>query len=714
MSGIISLAIAIHNHQPVGNFDFVFEENYKQAYLPFLDILERYPGIKISLHQSGPLLEWLLQNKPDYCFRVKELVKKGQIEILGGGYYEPILPIIPDEDKVGQITTYSERLKELFGVKPRGIWLAERVWEPHLPKPLNEAKVEYLLVDENHFTQAGLSHEDMFGYYITEELGSTLKIFPILETLRHYIPFKPPEEIMNYLKSIVTDNGSHIAVFGDDGEKFGGWPNTYKNVYEDGWLERFFSLVEENSSWLRVVLLKEYLDSYPPLGRIYLPGASYTEMEEWTLPAKIQPHYLSALNKHEYKADLRRFIRGGNWRNFFIKYPESNRIHKMMLRVSKKIWQMQDSSNKTKALHELWKGECNCAYWHGVFGGLYLPHLRAALYHHLIAAEILADDASHKKEQVNYEICDFDKDGKPEILITQDNYSIMLKPDPGGTITELCYRSGKINLLATMTRRQEGYHQKVRELAKNSFFEQSTSGSIHEIVRIKEGGMEQKLHYDWHEKTSLIDHILRQGTTQDEFQINKYGEEGDFVNQPYQFEIITNNTDSKPANPTIKLWRDGHFWNNKALTPLRIEKNITTQNKNKQIQISYILSHNNKKEIYFVFGIEWNLAFLTDKDSSSMYYIDRSNPKLFSQNGTFSDAANLEIIDAIRNLKTTLSWDIPGTLWVQPLGVISQSENGFENLFQQLNILHFWNVKHLPASNWKVSICFETKGINND
>ena len=305
MPGNISLALAIHNHQPVGNFDFVFEENFNRAYLPFLEVLERHPGIKISLHQSGPLLEWLLKNKPDYCTRVKKLAQKGQIEILSGGYYEPILPIIPDEDKVGQIITYSEQLKDIFDVKPRGIWLAERVWEPHLPKPLNEAEVEYLLVDENHFIQAGLYSDDMFGYYVTEELGYTLKIFPILETLRHAIPFKPPGEIINYLKNSATGNGSRIAVFGDDGEKFGGWPNTYKSVYEDGWLEQFFLMIEQNSSWLRVVLLKDHLDSYPAIGRIYLPGASYTEMEEWTLPANVQHHYLSVLeaSKQNHQAN---------------------------------------------------------------------------------------------------------------------------------------------------------------------------------------------------------------------------------------------------------------------------------------------------------------------------------------------------------------------------------------------------------------------------
>ena len=59
MAARISLALAIHNHQPVGNFGWVFADVFGQAYLPMLEALERHPGVQLSLHYSGPLLEWL-------------------------------------------------------------------------------------------------------------------------------------------------------------------------------------------------------------------------------------------------------------------------------------------------------------------------------------------------------------------------------------------------------------------------------------------------------------------------------------------------------------------------------------------------------------------------------------------------------------------------------------------------------------------------------
>ena len=76
MSGV-RLILALHNHQPVGNFDGVFEAAYRDSYLPFLDVLEGYPEIPFSLHTSGPLMEWLVERKPEYVARLKALVASG-------------------------------------------------------------------------------------------------------------------------------------------------------------------------------------------------------------------------------------------------------------------------------------------------------------------------------------------------------------------------------------------------------------------------------------------------------------------------------------------------------------------------------------------------------------------------------------------------------------------------------------------------------------
>ena len=154
----VTLIFGLHNHQPVGNWPEVIAEANRLAYRPFLETLERHPAIKTVFHITGPLLEYLLENDSEQIERLAALVRSGQVEFLTGGYYEPILPIIPDEDKVGQIQKLTRAVADTFGAKARGAWLAERVWEPQLPLPMAQAGVQFTLLDECHFNSMG--HEE--------------------------------------------------------------------------------------------------------------------------------------------------------------------------------------------------------------------------------------------------------------------------------------------------------------------------------------------------------------------------------------------------------------------------------------------------------------------------------------------------------------------------------------------------------------------------
>src|SRR3990172_8228849 len=201
----------IHNHQPVGNFDSVIEEAYQDSSWPFLRPLSKHPAVKLSLHNTGFLLDWIAERHPEYIELMREMVSRGQVEIVGGGYYEPVLSVIPEEDRVGQVRMLSDRIEELFGKRPRGIWLAERVWEPTHPSIIRKAGLEYLVVDDYHLLKAGFSKNQLCGSFTR----------------------------------------GTAAIYGDDGEKFGVWPGTSKWVFEEGWLERFFDMIEKNLSWIK-------------------------------------------------------------------------------------------------------------------------------------------------------------------------------------------------------------------------------------------------------------------------------------------------------------------------------------------------------------------------------------------------------------------------------------------------------------------------------
>ena len=190
----VRFVLALHNHQPIGNFDGVFESAFADSYQPFLEFLSDYSQIPVSLHTSGCLMEWIVEHHSEYIDRLKALVARGQVEIVGGGFHEPILPMIPAHDRRGQIASYTRYLEELLECKVRGMWIPERVWEQSLVQEIAAAGIEYTVLDDFHFKCAGLADDQLFGYFLAEDEGRLIKIFPGSERLRYIIPFGDPGE----------------------------------------------------------------------------------------------------------------------------------------------------------------------------------------------------------------------------------------------------------------------------------------------------------------------------------------------------------------------------------------------------------------------------------------------------------------------------------------------------------------------------------------
>jgi hypothetical protein len=450
------LTFGLHAHQPVGNFGNVFEDHFRDVYEPFLKRAVEASFLPLTLHISGPLLDWLEANRPGYLDLVGRLVSFGHVELLLAGYYEPILPSLSREDRVEQIQWMQEALRSRFGVQARGLWLTERVWEPDLPADLAEAGVEYVLVDDRHFVAAGFDSKQLHHPFRTEFNGGCIGVFPIHEELRYMIPFKPPEDTAAYLRD-VRAAGGRVAVAADDIEKFGGWPGTKKWVYERGWLEKFFLAMREleDRGEIRLATFSQALDELPSAGLAYLPSCSYREMEEWSLSPEGY-HRLEALKNEVGEECFARgespLIRGSHWRNFLVKYPESNRMHKKMNALSKLC---RERGNPEDARRALGRAQCNDAYWHGVFGGLYLRHIRDTVWRNLSEAE----GRLRAGESMAWERTDLDLDGHVEILIHSGSFSAQVSPARGGAVEELTIFRHGVNLANILTRRREAYHE---------------------------------------------------------------------------------------------------------------------------------------------------------------------------------------------------------------------------------------------------------------
>ncbi len=690
-SGVI-LSLAIHNHQPVGNFPEVFERAYRQSYLPMVEVLERHPAIQIGLHYSGPLLDWLELTHPEFFPHVRELVARGQVELLTGGYYEPILAIIPDRDIQGQIEKLTRYLQQRFGVTPCGLWLAERVWEPHLAKPIARSGVEYTIVDDVHFLAAGLRDPELWSYFVTEDDGVALKVFPSRRQLRYLIPWHTPAEVLAYVRSFVGTGAT--LLMGDDGEKFGLWPGTYAHCWERGWVEAFFAAVEAEAAWL-TVLSPGHAMTHQAAGRVYLPTASYDEMTEWALPAERAAEFGLVKARLEAANDPAvAYLRGGFWRQFLVKYPEINTMHKKMLRVSDKVSRLPAGRRKRRALDEVWQGQCNCPYWHGVFGGVYLPHIRAANYAHLIAADVLADGP---QEGARGSTGDFDSDGVEEVELASSAMVLTIDPADGGSVVEWDWRSRRINLVNVLTRRREGYHRQLLEATPRA-----ASGSegvvetIHSArVRVKEQGLDQLLLYDWYRRASFIDHIIAPETTLEAFYRCQYGEAGDFVNQPYTATLTR-----QREKVRLTLARDGKVWIGSEHTPFRIEKRFTLDGPRSQLVVSYRVSAADVQPASIVLGIETNWAF-TDPEASIAL---NTNREIARARRAMEGVRRIELSELGWGGSVTLRLGTPGTVWQFPLEAVSNSEGGFERTFQGVTVLCQWPIQLAPGEAWETTL----------
>jgi alpha-amylase len=699
----VRLVLALHNHQPVGNFDGVFEGAYQDSYRPFLETLADYPTLKISLHTSGSLMEWLVDHHPEYIDQLREFVARGQVEILGGPFYEPILACIPRRDRIGQIRAYSRYLEQLFGQTIRGMWVPERVWEQTFAGDITDAGIEYTLVDDFHFRGAGVAPEKLHGYYFTEDEGRLLKMFPGSENLRYTIPFQDPWKTIDHLRHIGGQTPNAVAVFGDDGEKFGTWPGTKDHVYRDGWLRRFFDVLVENQDWLKTTTLGESVDNVPPLGRVYLPDSSYREMTEWCLPAEGQLVYEGLVHRYEQDEEwpqLKQFVKAGFWRNFLVKYPESNEMYCRMREVSSRLEAIQSTpaAQQNPALvllarTELYRAQCNCPYWHGAFGGLYLPHLRNAIYKHLISADTaITQLEGHSGRWVTREVSDFNLDARQEIKIASDRLAAYIAPARGGHIYELDVRAARVNLAATLNRRPEAYHKKV---LAGSNGHAVGAVSIHDLVTFKQPDLDKRLSYDAWPRKTLVDHFLRPGLSLDEFQRSQ-GEIGDFVVGVYESVIRRND-----KRIDVDMTRNGHA----GSQPVKVTKTVSLDaNAGGRLEINYELSNLTPGQ-QFHFGVELNFAAMA-AGADDRYFYDAAGRQIgrLESIHQLESAERIGLVDEWLGLDVSLDLSQPGGLWTFPIQTVSQSEGGFELVHQSCAVVPHWEFIADKSGQWSVRL----------
>ncbi|MGH9414865.1 MAG: alpha-amylase/4-alpha-glucanotransferase domain-containing protein, partial [Terriglobales bacterium] len=173
------------------------------------------------------------------------------------------------------------------------------------------------------------------------------------------------------------------------------------------------------------------LDGHAARGLVYIPSASYPEMMQWA-------------GSH-------------TWRGFLTRYPEANLLHKTQQELSRRL---EVGGGNARARTHLLAAECNDVYWHGWFGGLYSPHLRQVTFAHLLAA-----DAAIEKQAPAARVRRFDLlcNGSEVVEMRTREIRVVVAPGDGGTVIELDALAAHANMINSIQRRPEAYHEEWKQ-----------------------------------------------------------------------------------------------------------------------------------------------------------------------------------------------------------------------------------------------------------
>ncbi|MFC1570642.1 alpha-amylase/4-alpha-glucanotransferase domain-containing protein [Candidatus Omnitrophota bacterium] len=367
-------------------------------------------------------------------------------------------------------------------------------------------------------------------------------------------------------------------------------------------------------------------------------------------------------------------------------------MNKKMLYVSEKLEKLKDSKKKTdlvkEAEKELFRGQCNCAYWHGVFGGLYLYHLRNAVYEHLIKGEAIIDQGlMGKKQCANVDVRDIDADGLDEVILENRDINLYFSPEEGGVLKELDSKKIGQNFINTLRRKKEAYHRKIIKKLQEAALKENDDNvkTIHDDIQAVDPSLSEHLSYDWYGRYSLIDHFISDDTTLADFSKSSYDELGDFVNGTYEYEVKKT---SKGFDLLMK--REGEADGAKVL----LEKKISFPSKGTNFAVKYTLTNLEDEKKEFIFGPEFNI--IMPEADSDKYKVITSSDKDTRQLGHLfesKDAESIEIRDTGDKASLLLDLGEKCDIWHFPVKTVSQSEKAYELNYQGSSIFPHFKVE---------------------
>ena len=405
------IIIGFQDQKPLGTQVEDFEFSLYSCYKPLLTYLYAQPELKIALYLSASVYEWMESAYPEINMLIADMVKRKQLELLSGGFYDPILQIIPMKDRTQQIEMTTTFIRKRFGFRPRSIWITDQVWNPVLISSLATCGMKSVI---QHDTPAEKRTEP----FLMQEMGNSLTIYPVNRQLTNALIHKDVDFIRHALStgSRNMDDDSTMTVMLDVNTVISnsiiGDPHT---IIE---LCRILQEVCEELG-ISLTLPMNIQDEQP--GRSgFLPSGWYRE----TLPEE-----------------------GMHFNEIFLRYPEMRQIYGKMLYVSRLIPGIKrEKSLKKIAGKELLKAQSFGSYSISQNGGIYQNYLRKENYQHMIEVEKLTRERGVFSTSITS--YDVDIDGEDEFIYRGKNITAVFDRY-GASMIELDYLVNSWNYLDT-------------------------------------------------------------------------------------------------------------------------------------------------------------------------------------------------------------------------------------------------------------------------
>ncbi len=642
----LALALLIPVVAPAGVSAAHTERAFRRGWLPLLDALAESPDVRVSMHWSGPLLQWLEARAPAHLDLLVQLVRDNRVEAVGGPWASGLLPAIPERDASAQVQALQRWWREHVGTTPRGAWLPHHAWDPSAPRVLGRLGVQYTVLQDTQLAPAPVPE----AYALTEREGTRLAVFAADTRISSMLPTQSPARVLRAIAARGAEGRRCVvAVFppealaAEDGVSLFG---------PRGWGRRWFGALTDASHWLKQVDFATVIERMPPNGRVYPPASiglppspgAFGPGWDWTLAA----------------------------------HPEVDRLHKRMLRVSDEVLRLRNALRTAapddprlgmleSATQALWSGQDAAAYVVNAPVGAQEPRVRHAAWSALLRAEHLVASSLGEAGRIRCGQVDDDCDGQSEIEVRARVMRGVVAPAHGGALVELDAWHVPANLLNVRTRREEAVH------ARTDADEDAAMSDAHITrphARVAEAW------FDRHLRGSFVDHFLPEDLGPDAL-VGRWAEAGDFVGRAYQLLHL----DDQTTGPlVIGLGREGNVTEGTALRLVRVLKRYAFERDVPRVIVRYEVVNRLREPLRTRFGVEVNIGLDGMPPETSLALDGRRVAVGLPAVATGVQTASW--VDGARDLAVSLTLPPDTTLWHAALQTHSRVPGGMAGIVQ--------------------------------